>query len=273
VGLPESVSRDGTTIAYHVVGIYVLRADGTGLRHVVRDPNAIRPTLSPHGAQLAYVIDRGDDPWHIAVVDLESGSKTQLTSGGTDSDDIDEDVDWSPNGKALVFVRHREGRDSIVARPVEGRERTIVRALDYDLSSPIWSPDGQWIAYTYQSERVYVVRADGRDRHRLASNDQLVGSFAWSPDGETLAATIAPFVTEIDLFKAHDGRGQRRLRLRASWDDMRTLTWSPGGDLLAFSTDRGVWVVGPDGRGLRRVVAGRQLLFGWTPLAPKSDRR
>jgi hypothetical protein len=53
------------------------------------------------------------------------------------------------------------------------------------------------------------------------------------------------------------------------------LSWSPDGRLLALQSEplrsaaEGVWVVGVDGRGLRRVTrGGKNELVGWTPLAP-----
>src|SRR5207248_3513829 len=68
------------------------------------------------------------------------------------------------------------------------------------------------------------------------------------------------------------GRVLRRLRLR-HLDYLSALTWSPDARRLALETPidfpRQIWVVGVDGRGLRRVSrGGDSTLLGWTPLAP-----
>jgi Tol biopolymer transport system component len=43
---------------------------------------------------------------------------------------------------------------------------------------------------------------------------------------------------------------------------VRALTWSPDGEWLAFTTDASLYLVRPDGTGLRRVVSGG---FGTAP--------
>jgi dipeptidyl aminopeptidase/acylaminoacyl peptidase len=120
------------------------------------------------------------------------------------------------------------------------------------------------------SEGLYVVRPDGTGRRRLARGDPY--PFAWSPDGRRLAFDPGVLHAKVTVVGV-DGRRLRRLRL-PGLPGSDALAWSPDGRRLAIEAGSdpqrpGLWVVGADGRGLRRVVnGGSNRLVGWTPLAP-----
>ena len=256
--VPVAVSGDGRTIAYADARsrwLYVSRADGTGLRRVVRAGSS--PALSSDGKRLAFA----------------SGSRSQVTVVGANGQGLrhlgpGDQPSWSPDGQALVVHGTRFGKDALFVQPLRGRRRLLARAPG--LTAPRWSPDGRWIAYLApQGARngVYVVRPDGGRRHRLVPG--YVSAFAWSRDGGRLVVAIDPGHV---LVVRPDGRVLRRLRLRIQ-TGIRLVAWSPDGRRLALeagSDESGeIWVVGIDGRGLHRVVSrGSSLLVGWTRLAP-----
>ncbi len=249
---PVAVSRDGGTIAYRDTrfAIYVSRANGTGLRQLVRDA-AFDAALSHDGRLLAFVT--GGKRETISIVGTDGRGRRRLTSGPEDRS-----PDWSPDGKAFVF-RHDVGeeREEIVVQPLYGRRRVLARG-----DGPKWSPDARWIGYRGR-DGIYVIRPNGAQRHRVARGD---GAFAWSPDGRRLALVRSGDVAIIGV----DGRGLTRVRLRGleTW----ALSWSPDGRrliLAALAQGSQIWLVGIDGRGLRRLTsAGSNHLVGWTRLAP-----
>jgi TolB protein len=67
-----------------------------------------------------------------------------------------------------------------------------------------------------------------------------------------------------------NGTAERKLFIPAGDDAPLTPAWSPGGRLLAFAPGpprKGIWTVRADGRGLRRVTAGRgdAVFPSWSP--------
>jgi hypothetical protein len=250
---PVAVSHVGGLIAYRDTrfAIYASRANGTGLRQLVRE-SAFDAALSQDGRLLAFVTSGKRDT--ISIVGTDGRGRHQLTSGPEDRA-----PDWSPDGKALVFRRDVSGeREEIVVLPLRGRRRVLARG-----DAPQWSPDGRWIGYTGR-DGLYVTRPNGAQQHRVARGD---GAFAWSPDSRRLALARSGDVVVVGV----DGRGLTRVLLRqlGTW----ALTWTPdGGHLIVAAPVQGVsqiWLVGLDGRGLRRLTsAGSNHLVGWTRLAP-----
>jgi Tol biopolymer transport system component len=317
--VPVAVSRDGSTIAY-IHGrdapdfgpLYLSRADGTGLVRVGQTTNGLQ-TFSPNGKLLAFTGKRG-----IWIVGRYGRGLRRLTSRG------EEWFDWSPDSKALVFLRVLRknpwnfGPYGIVVQPLRGKARVVVRTGPHDDDhtfeyQPQWSPNGRWIAYINHEQNgrrngLTLVRPNGKQRHRVIVGAGEEESFQWSPDGRWLAFHET-FEGELDYIRPDgawhriakdaiggvawspdgkklafaasrgffvgraDGRRLKRLRLGVgAW--LGLLSWSPDSRRLAFSgganrDPRQIWVVGSDGKGLRRLThEGANDLIGWTRLAP-----
>jgi Tol biopolymer transport system component len=78
---------------------------------------------------------------------------------------------------------------------------------------------------------------------------------AWSPNGQRIVFFAGGRGRPIYIASMNAGGGDRtRLRRVFLPGGPVGIAWSPAGDEIAFSNGRGIWVVRPDGSGLRRIV-------------------
>jgi WD40-like Beta Propeller Repeat len=233
-------------------GIYAVNPDGTGLTLLTQDGEVgelLRP--SPDGRLIAYPRLRGG----FAVMNSDGSGRRQIR-GCTDN------PSWSPDSTRLVCVTEAEGGlGSVDGLVVVDVATGAVTPLTRTGKTPAWSPDGRSIAFV--DDGLWVVPAEGGKRRRLGTRqvDDFAG-LAWSPDSSRIAyhgaAGRRGHPNDFDLFTIRrDGTGERRLATRI---ELGSPEWSPDGSWIAFDApvrrDVGetVWLVHPDGSGLRRLV-------------------
>ena len=96
--------------------IYVVSADGSGLRRLTRNPaNDADPTWSPDGRKLAFVSDR-DGNSEVYVMNADGSGQRSLTRNPA----FDADPTWSPDGRKLAFVSNRDGSYGVYVVNADG---------------------------------------------------------------------------------------------------------------------------------------------------------
>lgn len=128
-----------------------------------------------------------DKHGHIWVVSADGGVPTCLTSGGFEH----HGPAWSPDGTQIAFASNRDGdpefkpnQSDIYTVSVGGGEIKRITNTEGPGGNPVWSPDGQSIAYlghngdfySATNTRIWLVSAEGGEPVNLtASFDRGVG--------------------------------------------------------------------------------------------------
>jgi len=133
-----SWSPDGTRIAFsRTDGIWVVGADGSGLRQIVPDvPGLSRPEWSPDGTKLLFEeSDAGNFPLFDAfVVDVSSRQVTALTFDRAKGETSVQPA-WSPDGSWITVQRGGAG----VVRMLNS-DGTCARNIPGPLGEVFWQP-------------------------------------------------------------------------------------------------------------------------------------
>ena len=214
VGGARSASQASGLIAFaRADGVYVMRADGTGLRRIMQtEPIHGRGIAwSPDGTKLAIATSTG-----IWLSDANGRNRVRVITGGQPY--------W------------------IGAKPY--RKLFYPRATNF--GSPTWSPDARSIAFTafqgVENRDIWVMNADGSHQHRLKQTPFWEGNVDWSPGGGWLVFDSGGYVSDVYVMKTN-GSGLRLLTPGGGWVGSGQPAWSPDGQKVVFARPSGIWVM------------------------------
>lgn len=191
VELQPAWSPDGARIAFMSnrngnFDLFVMNADGSNVQPVVQLPDSDERLggWSPDGRSLVFVSETPEEQ-AIMVVEVESGDVQELTRRAG----VEANPTFSPDGKRIAFYsdRGRPGEDlDLYVMDADGSN---VRPLKEDPQNmnlfPVWSPDGQWVAYAMpQGERYTIVQllVEAGLERQIPKVDGVVTSWAASAE-------------------------------------------------------------------------------------------
>jgi dipeptidyl aminopeptidase/acylaminoacyl peptidase len=142
---------------------------------------------------------------HIFVADVAARQVRQLTQSNTD----EHSIDWSPDGKEILFVSNHEPNtdeflnyDLFAVKVADGaiRRLTATESCEY---APRWSPDGKHIVYSANprglanqettagvvvpASHVWLMDSNGAHRREIGTAlDIRQGEPQWSPEGDAV---------------------------------------------------------------------------------------
>ena len=106
------------------------------------------------------------------------------------------EIDWSPDGRWLAISDVAPGQTTFgisLLDPANGQRRAVVPPGSRPVSTPRFSPDGKWIAFSRQVSinnlEIWVTPATGGAVRSITNGTWWLGGFGWSSDGRSLIAT------------------------------------------------------------------------------------
>ncbi len=169
-------------------------------------------------------------------IDLDKVFLTRQFDGAT----------WSPDGTQVAFTSNISGRLNLWLVAASGGWPRQLTVNDQRQTSPVWSPNGKWIAYLSDTDGdelwdIYLVSPkSGEVKNVTMSSRTEEGRPAWSPDGKEIAYPARPKekpAYEIDVM---DIKSQKTTHVTQDTPADRyndNPLWSPDGRSLAWTQE------------------------------------
>jgi Tol biopolymer transport system component len=258
--------------------LFVVRPDGSALRPLTPPSTRVHSyAWSPDGTLIAYTDSQGS-LWLVRP----NGTRRRLLLSMSRLQSVS--LSWSPDGSRIAITssgpkgQRRAGCCSelrLYVVPIGGGPPVLLPAGKHIGYGVAWSPRGDEIYY--DNGGIWAIHPDGTGRRRISP----VGSAAsLSADGAHFVFGVAIHLRNghTDRYRAFgvvnaDGTGYRVVTTHA-YNEYGEV-WSPSGRRILYGRagGQGIYVIGADGRGNRRVTGDSAPAAAWGALAwsPSGD--
>jgi Tol biopolymer transport system component len=152
----------------------------TGNEDLLDSGDLIHPHYDAAGKRLVAASRRSERD--LAIL-LPNGTTRAIASSTSD----DHHGRWSPDGRFVAFVSRRSGHDELwLADASDSSARRLTRFDGATVRYPAWSPDGQRLLFTVQTdtgERLHEADLITGQVTEVASASATATTPAWMPDG------------------------------------------------------------------------------------------
>ena len=187
---------------------------------------------------------------HLFVAPAEGGEARDLTPGDHDVPPFalggQDRYAFSPDGREVAYtsnvdeVEATSTNNEIFVVPTAGGKSKKISVSQGSDSTPLYSPDGKYIAWRmqvrpgYEADRFWLViynRATGKITNLTEQFDRWVGSIVWAPDSKRLYFT-AEDKGESPIYTVPVKGGKVQEVVRGHNDDLAV---TPDGEALVYS--------------------------------------
>src|SRR5262249_11405333 len=180
------LAPSGRRIVFSIHGeIFTAPVEEGDLHQITDSPwRDVDPAYSPDGKWIAYVSDQsGREEIYVTPSD-GTGPAQKIT----DLDALKSSFEWSPNSKAIAFSA---SDDKLRIYNLESKQTAELTSSRYgQIGSPVWSPDGNWIAYSKADPTrnldIYLIPSAGGEEHKVSFDTYNERSPQFSHDGGKL---------------------------------------------------------------------------------------
>jgi dipeptidyl aminopeptidase/acylaminoacyl peptidase len=229
---------------------------------------------------------------HLFVMPSAGGAATDVTPGDFDSPPIDLggawSYAWSPDSRDIAFERNTDPviavstNNDIFTVPVTGGEARRITDNPGNDSQPLYSPDGNYIAYLQmqragfeadQKQLILYDRSTGKRTNVTGQFDYSLNEVIWSPDSKVIYFNADDKSNE-SIFKLTVAGGKIETLLGNGYNhDLRT---QAGGKSLVFSRESinepiEICRIDVDGKNRRKITAINDSMLNQLEMNPKED--
>jgi Tol biopolymer transport system component len=245
-------AADSRFVAFQRCGetcrIFTVRSDGSGLRSIGRgcrtgqQPPACSdnsyPAISPDGRWIAFVRAfgeiRDDQIDHVGIYIMRrDGSHLRRVTLPATRTAEDNEPQWSPDGRHIVFVRENvsaepAGHRAVFTVNVNGRHLRRITPWEMNAGDgPDWSPDGSRILFRapetedFLNSNYFTIRPDGSGLHQVTHVPRTTKlySASYSPEGDAITFGSTGVNDQADVFTMRlDGSAVSPVTRTPQWD-------------------------------------------------------
>lgn len=201
-------------------------------------------SMSPDGSRIVYSTGLAD--WDAMEYGIDGKFRRALVA----STSRELYSTWSPTEERFAYVSYAGRNPSIWTRAADGSAPVLLREvpdIPVGPSAPAYSPDGRRIAYWVPQE-IEVIPAGGGQHVAVAKVRSHTNDICWSADGETI------WYTQPGQLMKVSAQGGEPVMVRETRGFQ--LACSPDGKWIAYTNEKGLHLMSPDGKQDRVLFPG-----------------
>lgn len=186
--LPVFTPDGNNIVFYRNADVYIMDIDGLNQKRISNVPVDINfPVRFSNDGTKAFVTSIDGGRQNITLINMDGSGEQNLTPvfGGLD-------VNIAPNLETLVYISGLGGNQNIYTMDFSGENKRNLSNEAGDYRDPVYSPDGNLVAYTKRVvatgfNNIFIIDADGTQEKQLTDviADDLIPVF--TPDGKWVA--------------------------------------------------------------------------------------